>query len=200
MISVSSMRWRRILAGRSRCPLSAAHPPSPSGRGQNSREMSHVIQAEEQSEWKFGAAGPECPAIVFISASAEDARAFRAIVASRWLVVNVPDLAGAQAVIDKLRPALVVCDTEIEGRGTWRDLLPAQDACPSFALIVASRQTDAALWAEVFNLGGSDVLDKPFAVDEVDRAIDRGFHAVCGKRGEGMSQVTRRFSNAFPRS
>ena len=35
--------------------------------------------------------------------------------------MNVPDLIGALAVIDKLRPRLVVCDTEIEGQGSWRD-------------------------------------------------------------------------------
>ena len=85
--------------------------------------------------------------------------------------MNVPDLTGAQAVIDKLRPGLVVCDTEIEGRGSWRDLLEEQDASPRFALIVVSRHADEALWAEVLNLGGSDVLEKPFAVEEVKRVL-----------------------------
>jgi DNA-binding response OmpR family regulator len=99
--------------------------------------------------------------IVFVSASAEDARTFRELVdGSRWLVVNVPDLAGANAVIDKLRPRLVMCDTEIEGRGSWRDLLEGR---PDFALIVVSRHVDEALRAEVLKLGGSDVLGKPFA-------------------------------------
>ena len=108
-------------------------------------------------------------AIVFVSASAEDARTFRELVDSRrWLVVNVPDLAGAKAVIDKLRPRLVVCDTEIEGRGSWRDLLEGR---PDFALIVVSRHADDALWAEVLNLGGSDVLDQPLVFREVERAI-----------------------------
>lgn len=110
--------------------------------------------------------------IVFVSASVEDARAFREILdSSRRLVVNVPDLTGAQAVIDKLHPRLVVCDAEIEGRGSWRDLLVAQGATPSFALIVVSRQADEALWAEVLNLGGSDVLERPFAVEEVKRVL-----------------------------
>ena len=99
--------------------------------------------------------------IVFVSASAEDARTFRELVdGSRWLVVNVPDLAGANAVIDKLRPRLVMCDTEIEGRGSWRDLLEGR---PDFALIVVSRHVDEALRAEVLKRGGSDVLGKPFA-------------------------------------
>ena len=113
--------------------------------------------------------------IVFVSASAEDARTFRELVdGSRWLVVNVPDLAGANAVIDKLRPRLVMCDTEIEGRGSWRDLLEGR---PDFALIVVTWHADEALWAEVLNLGGADVFAKPFAVEQVDRVIGLGLRA-----------------------
>jgi DNA-binding NtrC family response regulator len=131
-----------------------------------------MTQGGERIDQEFGGPGTERAAIVFVSASAEDARAFREIVVgSRWLVVNVPDLIGAQAVIEKLRPPLVVCDTEIEGRGSWRDLLKGQDSRPSFALILVSRHADAALWAEVLNVGGSDVLEKPFAVEEVKRVL-----------------------------
>jgi len=130
-----------------------------------------MIQAGEQQR----------AAIVFVSASAGDARTFRELLdCSRWLVVNVPDLIGARAVIEKLRPQLVVCDTDIEGSGSWRDLLEGR---PSFALIVVSRHVDEALRAEVLNLGGSDVLDKPFAVEEVERVIGRGLQGVregCG--------------------
>ena len=38
--------------------------------------------------------------------------------------------------------------------GTWRDLLAGPDARPRFALIVVSRHADAALRAEVLDLGG----------------------------------------------
>ena len=62
---------------------------------------------------------------------------------------------------DKLRLRLVVCDTKIEGRGSWRDLLKGRDADPSFAPIVVSRHASEALWAEVRNLGGFCVLEKP---------------------------------------
>jgi DNA-binding NtrC family response regulator len=142
------------------------------------------MQAERRIDRELGGAETGRAAIVFVSASAEDAHALREIVdGDRWLVVNVPDLTGAQAVIDKLHPRLVVCDTEIEGRGSWRDLLIAQGAYPSFALIVVSRLADEALWAEALNLGGSDVLNKPFAVEEVERVIGRGLQGVregCG--------------------
>jgi DNA-binding NtrC family response regulator len=119
--------------------------------------------------------GTERAAIVFVSASAEDAQAFRDIVGrGNWLVANVPDLMGARAVIDKLRPRLVVCDTEIEGEGSWRDLLKWRGALPGFALVVVSRLADVVLWAEVLNLGGYDLLEKPFVVQEVERVIRFG--------------------------
>jgi hypothetical protein len=119
-----------------------------------------MMQGGQRICQELGGAGTERAAIVFVSASAEDARAFREIIdSSRWLVVNVPDLIGAQAVIDKLRPRLVLCDTEIEGQGSWRDLLKGQDSRLSFALIVVSRHAEEALRAEVLYFGGSDVLE-----------------------------------------
>jgi DNA-binding NtrC family response regulator len=142
-----------------------------------------MTQAGERIYGEFGAPA-ERAAIVFISASAEDARAFRELVdGNRWLVVNVPDLIGAWAVIDKLRPRLVVCDTRIEGRGSWRDLLSEPDARPGFALVVACRHAGAALRPELLNLGGIDVLEKPFAVEDVERVIGLAFQRGPEERG-----------------
>ncbi|SRR5579871_211761 len=39
-------------------------------------------------------------------------------------------------------------------------------------LVIASQLADAHLWAEVLNLGGYDVLSKPFDATEVNRAVD----------------------------
>lgn len=148
-----------------------------------------MTQPGERDHQTYAAPGTERPVIVFVAASADDARAFREIVDPHcWLVVNVPDLIGARAVIDKLRPKLVVCDTEIEGHGSWRDLLEGHDARPSFALIVVSQHAEEALRADVLNLGGSDVLERPFAVGDVERVIYMGFQGV--RQGGGV--VTRK--------
>ena len=131
-----------------------------------------MMQAEERIDRGSEPTGTERAAIVFVSASADDARAFRALAGgSRWLIVNVPDLAGARVVIDKLHPRFVVCDTGIEGRGSWRDLLTGQCPGPSFAVIVVSRIAGEALREEVLDLGGSGVLAKPFAMEEVNRIL-----------------------------
>jgi DNA-binding response OmpR family regulator len=38
-------------------------------------------------------------------------------------------------------------------------------------LIVTSRTADESLWAEVLNVGGYDVLARPFEADEVERVV-----------------------------
>jgi hypothetical protein len=82
-------------------------------------ESSNVIQMGEWSYQLLGGAGTESAVIMFVSASAEDVRALQKIAdGGHWLVGNVSDLTGAQAVIDKVRPRLVVCETEIEGHGS----------------------------------------------------------------------------------
>ncbi len=68
-------------------------------------------------------------------------------------------------------PQVVVCDTETGGGGSWRDLLEADCGRAGFTLIVVSRDADDALWAEVLNLAGFDVLSKPFHREEVERVV-----------------------------
>ena len=157
-----------------------------------------MIQAGERIYREAGGAGPERAAIVFVSASAEDARAFRDIAdGSRWLVVNIPDLTGARAVIGKLHPRLVVCDTEIEGQGSWRDLLRGQDSRPSFGLIVISPHADEALRAEVLGSGGIDVFKKPLVSKDTEGVIGlilaNATHRVRGApRREGRAAARGR--------
>lgn len=56
--------------------------------------------------------------------------------------------------------------------GGWRDVLNAVDLCRSTPLlIVASPYADERLWAEVLNLGGFDVLMKPFDFMETARVL-----------------------------
>lgn len=56
--------------------------------------------------------------------------------------------------------------------GDWVCILQrAQAQSPPPNLIVASRLADERLWAEVLNLGGYDVLMKPFQADEVRRVV-----------------------------
>ena len=56
--------------------------------------------------------------------------------------------------------------------GTWRDILALfADANEPPLVIVTSRVADEHLWAEVLNLGGYDVLAKPFHEQEVRHVL-----------------------------
>ena len=68
-------------------------------------------------------------------------------------------------------PHIVICDRDLPD-GDWRqlwDILAREPRPPVF--IVTSRLADDALWAEVLNVGGYDLLLKPFRAEEVIRMV-----------------------------
>jgi DNA-binding response OmpR family regulator len=63
--------------------------------------------------------------------------------------------------------SVVVCECSLPD-GTWKDVLwtaRARNRAPAF--VVTSREAAGDLWADVINLGGSDVLAQPFRAEEV---------------------------------
>ena len=75
--------------------------------------------------------------------------------------------------------SVVICDADLPD-GTWRDILDyLQTAGERPELIVASRLADDYLWSEVLNLGGFDVLAKPFRAVEVRHVVE----TACRQRG-----------------
>jgi DNA-binding response OmpR family regulator len=81
-------------------------------------------------------------------------------------------------LIRRYRPSVVICEQFLPD-GTWRDLLDdLQDAPRSPMLIVCSLLADDRLWAEVLNIGGFDVLMKPFHGTEVTRVVQMAARQV----------------------
>ncbi|HEU0139716.1 MAG TPA: hypothetical protein VFQ79_08400 [Bryobacteraceae bacterium] len=63
---------------------------------------------------------------------------------------------------------IVLTEARCPGGGSWKDILgEIEGKANPPALIVADRLADERLWAEVLNLGGYDVLAKPFDAAEV---------------------------------
>jgi hypothetical protein len=57
--------------------------------------------------------------------------------------------------------------------GDWKDVLAAgQGATREPLLIVTSLRADDRLWSEVLNLGGFDLLMKPFDKNEFSRVVE----------------------------
>ena len=103
-------------------------------------------------------------AVLLISHDEEDHNSLRRILgAFDWTLHQARSVREAQTILRGKRITAVIAD----GR-CWKNLLRQfrlMESPP--ALIVADRLADERLWAEVLNLGGYDLLRKPFEAKEV---------------------------------
>jgi DNA-binding response OmpR family regulator len=66
---------------------------------------------------------------------------------------------------------IILCERNLPD-GSWLEILDRiSGAADKPLLIVTSRLADACLWAEVLNLGGYDLLAKPFSRQEVRHVL-----------------------------
>ena len=93
------------------------------------------------------------------------------------------ELRGARCYRDALailctdRMPVIVCECCLPD-GNWQDVLGQIVALPNAPrLIVASREPNERVWAEVLNLGGYDVLVRPFDKTEVLRSVSRAWQS-----------------------
>lgn len=102
-----------------------------------------------------------------------DLRVLQNILAgSTWSIGQAGNFTTGLKHLRKGRVQVVLCERDFAD-GDWRSLLTAiQTLNHPPALVVATAQADEYLWAEVLNLGGYDVLPKPFDIIEVRRVVD----------------------------
>ncbi len=106
--------------------------------------------------------------ILVISPDSEDHIKLAELCAcSRWRFLEAQTCRQGLSGIRSDHVAVVVCERDLSD-GTWKVVLEEVAQTPAAPLlIVASRLADNALWAEVLNMGGYDVLLKPFEAEEV---------------------------------
>lgn len=111
--------------------------------------------------------------VLSISPSPEDHDFLRTVLeTSAWELCSVDNCRDAIARLRSHAVSVIFCEGVLED-GTWKDILTTiQGPADAPALIVTSRLADAFLWSEVLNLGGYDVLAKPFSQREVRHVID----------------------------
>jgi DNA-binding response OmpR family regulator len=115
---------------------------------------------------------PEKISILLISSSPADMPALRGILHhSHWHLAQAGGVREAQQQLNRDAPQVIVCERDLPDGG-WKNVLCCANevAAPPLVLVV-SRTADEALWAEVLNLGGYDVLLKPFDRAEVVRIV-----------------------------
>jgi DNA-binding response OmpR family regulator len=106
--------------------------------------------------------------ILAISAMDDDHRSLAEIFRhSNWELRTASALADALRDLDRKPASVVLCARELPD-GDWKRVLSALNSQTNpVYLVVASDKVDDRLWAEVLNLGGYDVLPKPFRAAEV---------------------------------
>jgi DNA-binding response OmpR family regulator len=130
--------------------------------------------------------------VLEVSPFEADHNALRSIFShSNWKLLITRTCAEAAAFLKKRLVPVVLCERELPD-GTWKDILErASRALNPPAVIVSARLADDRLWAEVLNLGGYNVLSKPFKDTEVFR--DVGLAWLHWKnRAERMGQARER--------
>ncbi len=90
---------------------------------------------------------------------------------SNWKLLISKTCAEAMGVQKRRLIPVVLCERELPD-GTWKDILERTSrAANPPSVIVSARLADDHLWAEVLNLGGYNVLSKPFRAVEVFRDV-----------------------------
>ncbi len=122
------------------------------------------------------APGHENITLLTVSADQSDYQSLRDILEEdHWTVHGASSCGEALQFMRRSSPTVVACDHQLPD-GSWKDLFKGvcmlSDPPP---LIVVSRHADESLWAEVLNLGGYDVLAKPFEKNEVSRVLRMAF-------------------------
>jgi DNA-binding response OmpR family regulator len=115
--------------------------------------------------------------VLSVSALDEDHVILRHIFShSNWQLHCVGNVTEAVEFVRKTPVSVVICERDLPD-GNWKDMLSAlMIEEPAPVLIVTSRAADDYLWAEVLNLGGGDVLAKPFEAKEVFWSVSMGWN------------------------
>jgi DNA-binding response OmpR family regulator len=115
--------------------------------------------------------GDECLTILSISPFEEDHARLQAIIGRVSKFVTAQSFSTAKRLLVSQNVFLVICERDSPPT-TWIECLDYIQSLPTAPfLIVTSRLADERLWAEVLNLGGWDVLAKPFDDREVLRTV-----------------------------
>jgi DNA-binding response OmpR family regulator len=115
------------------------------------------------------AAPPENPkSALVVSPLADDHELLgQTFVERAWVLYGARTLGSAVAFLRCRSVPVVIAERDLPPRN-WKDALAAIQRLPDPPLlVVASRLADEHLWAEVLNLGGYDVLAKPFQAGEL---------------------------------
>jgi DNA-binding response OmpR family regulator len=128
--------------------------------------------------------------ILSISAAGEDHTALRKLLRGfRCRLATATTCRVGLQLLGLTQISIVVCERQLPD-GTWLDILNDLDGrMEKPLLIVTSRFADEALWAEVLNLGGFDVIAKPFDTRGARHVLETAYLRQHNQNGVRARQV-----------
>lgn len=110
--------------------------------------------------------------IIAIGSNPEDHAALQGLAdALHWRVWSVTTCWDALEQLASDHVAAIFCEAILED-GSWKDVLKlVGTSAGAPPVVVTSRFADAFLWSEVLNMGGYDVLLKPFNARDVTHVL-----------------------------
>ncbi len=105
-----------------------------------------------------------------------------------WTFIAACSVASAGSILRERAASIVICEADISS-GSWRDLLAQLSSLSAPPLLImTSRIADERLWAETLNLGGWDVLAKPFDRSEVIRTVSSAWQHWQARHDVGRAR------------
>jgi DNA-binding response OmpR family regulator len=135
--------------------------------------------------------------VLAVIPGAKDQQSLHGILAhSTWELRLASTFQQAQDALDGHAIGVIIADPDLPDGYSWQHIAnAAAQIAPPPSVIVASGLGDDRLWAEVLNLGGFDLILKPFDAKEVLHSIGMAWRCWRDKavladaaRGEGMLQ------------
>ncbi len=116
---------------------------------------------------------------------------------TKWTLLEARSCAEALRLLRARPVPVVVCDCSLPDGG-WKEVLEEAAAFPHPpVVIVTSRLADDRLWSEVMNLGGYDVLEKPFNQSELVRVVSLAWLAWKNQLQRAAAAERTHLANNF---
>jgi DNA-binding response OmpR family regulator len=114
---------------------------------------------------------------------------------TKWTLLEARSREEAVRLLRARPVPVVVCDCGLPDGG-WKDVIEEAAGLPHPpVVIVTSRLADDSLWSEVMNLGGYDVLEKPFNHSELVRVVSLAWLAWKDQRRRAAAERTHLANN-----
>ncbi|MCL4402741.1 MAG: response regulator [Acidobacteria bacterium] len=141
----------------------------------------------------------EIVTVLAVSPLEEDSRCLEHVFShSKWEMHRVRTCHEALALLRQMEIPVIVCERSLPD-GDWKQILAEASVQPTPPrIIVTSQFADDLLWTEVLDMGGYDVLGKPFDSREVVRVISLAWrqwkHEVESSRKKTVASAGESFT------